>query len=319
MIKVFNPWENMGESSMRRVDSNLNYNMFWILDITGKYGFCIQSNTPFTEENEPISLKGISVVRRNETDSKGSLYLILNDKEEWQIFYTLCEDLINTAKKFDDSKKIIEAVEIHLKKWHQLLKNDSIRSFTIEKQMGLFGELICLKNTIVPEYGINQAIQSWVGPDFDKQDFLLDHAVIEIKSYKTTKGEVIYISSLQQLQSPKEKIYLIANGLTTTNNGVSVKEVVESIKNLINDEATEELFELKLNEYGYISQIISNQQLYKFKVDKQKVYKINSSFPKILRGDVASPIVEVKYGVDLTQCREYEVEIEELYKERVIK
>lgn len=318
MTKTFNPWESMGESSRRRVDSSLNYNMFWVLDITGQYGFCVQNNTAFAEENEPISLRGISVVRRNETDCIGSLYLILNNKDEWQIFHTLCEDLINTAKKFDDNKKVIEAVEIRLKKWHQLLKNDSIKSFTIEKQMGLFSELICLKNIIVPEFGINQAVQSWVGPDFDKQDFLLDDAVIEIKSYKTTKGEVIYISSLQQLQSPKEKFYLIANGLTITNNGISVKEIVESIKNLISDDTTDELFELKLNEYGYIPQIISKQRLYKFKLDKQKAYKVNMLFPKILREDVPNPIVEVKYGVDLTQCREYEIDIEEIYKERVI-
>jgi hypothetical protein len=38
----------------------------------------------------------------------------------------------------------------------------------LHKQMGLFSELLCLRDIILPRYGVEQAIISWVGPDFDK-------------------------------------------------------------------------------------------------------------------------------------------------------
>jgi hypothetical protein len=316
MIRSNNPWENMGESSKRRVDINIKYNFFWVLDIGGRYGFCIQSDEIFTNKDETISLKGISIIRRNESSSYGNLFLILNNNEDWQIFLAICEDLISTAKKSVDNKHIIIAVEDRLKRWQQLLKIDNYKGFTIEKQMGLFTELICLKNIIAPEYGFRQAITSWVGPDFDKQDFLTDNAVIEVKSYRSSKGEIVQISSLQQLQSPNKPLYLIANGITNSESGLSVKDIADSIRDLINsDEEIVELFDIKLSEYGYIPEIMQKQQLYKFIIDCQKIYHITELFPKILRCDIKSQITQVKYSIDLSQCKEYEVTFNILFKE----
>jgi hypothetical protein len=310
-----NPWESMGEGSRRRVDTNVIYNLFWVLDIGGGYGFCIQSPTIFDDVDKKVTLKGITIIKRNEINH-GNLYLILNSKEEWEIFYTLCLDLIEAAKRCNGEELVIGAIEKRLVKWQRMLKDDSYKNFTIEKQMGLFAELICLKNIIAPEMGIKQAINSWVGPDFDKQDFLIDDAVIEVKAYRTTKGERVQISSLQQLESPKDPIYLIANGLTNTENGLSVRDMADSIINMLaEDEETIELFDQKLNDYGYISRFIEKQHLYGFILDDQKVYKVTDLFPKIVRGDIKPQILDVKYTIDLSQCREFKVSQDELFKE----
>lgn len=315
MTKSINPWEGMGEGSRRRVDTSIKYNLFWILDIGGKYGFYIQSPVFIEDTDKKITLKGITIIRRNE-NNHGSLYLILNNKEEWEIFHTLCEDLIEAAKRCSGEEYVTAAVEKRLVKWQRMLQDNTYKNFTIEKQMGLFAELVCLKNIIAPELGVKQAVVSWVGPDFDKQDFLIDKAVVEVKAYRTSKGERVQISSLQQLQSPKDPLYLIANGLTNTENGLSVKDIADSITRMLGEDLeTIDMFDQKLEDYGYISRLIEKQQLYKFILDIQKVYEVTELFPKINREDIKPQIIQVKYSIDLSQCSEFEVAQDDLFKD----
>lgn len=278
---MINPWLVMGENSERRVNINFNYDLFWVVDLEGRYGFCIKSKRLVDDGINIINLKGITVKRITENEDFSRLYLILNEKEDCEIFLNLCEDLINTANRYDDNEKIIIAVEDRLKRWQQLLKNDNYDGLTIERQMGLFSELLCLKNNILHEVGIKDAIISWVGPEFDKQDFLIDSAVIEVKSYRTSKGQVVHISSLQQLQSPKTPLYLVAYGLTTSDRGLSVSDIIEIIKKQIDDEWLQDKFETKIFEYGYISGVSNRKKIYKFIVDSEKVYSVSNLFPRI--------------------------------------
>lgn len=314
MIKSVNPWDGMGENSERRVDKNFTYDLFWVLDLEGRYGFCIKSKKLLKNDEDIISLKGITVKKVDESGIFSRLYLILNRKEDSEIFLTLCEDLINIANKYDNSEQVIIAVENRLKRWQQLLRNDNYSALTIERQMGLFSEILCLKNNIATEVGIKDAIISWVGPDFDKQDFLIDSAVIEIKSYRTTKGEIVHISSLQQLQSPKTPLYLVAYGLTISDRGLSVSDMIESVIRQIDDEWLLDKFELKLFEYGYIAGLSNKHKLYRFLVDNEKVYQITDKFPRIQRQDIMNQIISVKYAVDLSQCSEFEVSFNNIFK-----
>jgi len=209
---------------------------------------------------------------------------------------------------------MINAVEIRLKKWQELLKIDTTSKLTIEKQMGLFSELLCLKEIIIPKKGILQAVISWVGPEFDKQDFLLDHSAVEVKSFRVSKGPIVSISSLQQLQCEKETLYLLVYGLTPSDKGISLDFIIDSIKELINQNAnfdTLTLFENKLKDYGYIPELI-NEPLQKFISNTPKAYIVSESFPKINPKDVKSPIISVKFSIDLSKCVEFEIPVTSL-------
>jgi hypothetical protein len=310
---IENPWISMAESSQRRVGSDATHNLFWITDLQGNYGFCMQAEKNIIFINEKIKLKGISILKRNSNKNYMELFLILNNKEDWQIFLSLCEDLMSVTKRYDTNEKMISAVEIRLKRWQQLLKKDSNQRFSIERQMGLFSELLCLKDVVTMKNGINQAIVSWVGPEFDKQDFLMDNIVIEVKSHRTSRGEIVHISSLQQLQCEKP-LYLMSYALTCTENGLSVEDISRSIRELLIPESNEmlDLFENKLIEYGYIPEI-NKEPLQKFILDKQKVFCVSDSFPKIVPKNVKSQIPSVKYSIDLSQCYEFEVELKVIH------
>jgi hypothetical protein len=309
MTNKESPWVNMTESTQRRIDYETQYNLFWITDIQGNYGFCIQAKNMIINSDEKIKLKGISMIKRNSEGDYAELFLILKNKEDWQIFLVLCEDLIGVTKKYDTDEKMLCAVEIRLRRWQQLLRQDRNQKMTLEKQMGLFSELMCLKDVVAFKTGIKQAVTSWVGPEYDKQDFLLDNAAIEVKSYRTSKGENVQISSIQQLNSEKEPLFLISYALNFSENGLSIQDISQSIRNSLLLVSTEimDVFENKLIEYGYIPELI-NEPLQKFIVDKQKVYHVVGSFPRITAREIKAPITSVAYSIDLSQCSEFEEE-----------
>lgn len=310
MINKPNPWQDMPESTQRRVKSDTPHSLFWITDLEGKFGFLLQSKELFNKVELPANLNGIELLKRNSTYGYGELFLVLNNKEDWQIFYSLCNDLVSITDNYDNDTAMISAVEERLKRWQQLLKQDRSRAMNLQRQMGLFSELLCLRDIIVPNFGIGQAIISWVGPDFDKQDFLLDNAIIEVKSYKTSKGQTTHISSIKQLISDKVPLFLLTYGLTQTENGESIADIVNSIKISLKKESNEikNKFEGKLLEYGYIPEI-TKTEFYKFIVDKNRVFLTSGDFPKIQPRHIKHGIIDVKYSIDLLECSNYEENI----------
>ena len=304
---MINPWKNMQKNTQRRVEIELKHNIFWIVDSNGKYGFYIEAELFENQNLDKISLKGISILKK-EFDNKVKLYIGLNSNEDWNIFYTLCNDLISIAKKYENEKLMFNAIENRLKKWQQFLLKNRIIDFPLHKQMGLISELLTLKK-IAQEVGYEIAINSWVGANFDKQDFLLDKCIIEVKSYKTSKTPIVQISSVNQLYSDKIPLILITYGLTpSTDKGICLNETIQEIDNMLLEISFElyELFQLKLYEYGYISGIKTN----KFIVDKVMYFNVTEKFPKIIPTMIKSEIIDLKYSIDLLRCQDHLIKVE---------
>jgi len=310
MTSTDNPWKDMQESSQRRIDNLSDHNIFWITDLKGGYGFCLQSKNIFNNTDSRSYLKGINIVKRNSAENIGELFLLLNQKEDWPIFLSLCNDLVSMTHKYDDDLAMISAVEIRLNRWQQLLKLDSLNEMSLKTQMGLYSELTCLLEFVIPKYGVSQSITTWVGPDFDKQDFLLDNAILEVKSYKTSKGEVVNISSVNQLYSEKIPLFLLTYGLTISENGTSIDDLVLVINKLLESKANDfkDQFDSKLMEYGYIPEL-ATKPLINFIVDKSKGYLVSDSFPKLDPTSLVQEIISVKYSIDMLLCEQHEVDL----------
>ncbi len=314
MINLNSPWEEMSESSRRRVNDIPGHNVYWIKDINGRYGFYIESSSGFPSEKETISLNGIEVIKRNAQAGHGELILFLNEKENSQIFCKLCEDLIATISTQQDNHKMVSAVEIRLQRWQELLKKSYNFSMSIEAQMGLFTELTLLKDILIPEIGEDQSINAWVGPDFDKQDFLLDNAVIEVKSYRTSKGQHVSISSAEQLFCEKQPLFLVSYGLTRSDNGETVKVLSAKIQEALAEKSKLllDIFNLKLIDYGFIPDL-ENEPYIGFLIDTVKVFKISTDFPRLIPPMIPPEILRLKYSIDLSMCEKFEINFESIF------
>jgi len=312
MNSISNPWLNVAPSTMRRISEATERNLFWIRDVSGAYGFLVQSNRPFIDTSKIVQLFGIDVIKKNAGEG-GELYLVLRETDDWEIFLAVCRDLISHAIGSENDNAMAEKIEERLKRWQKLLAFARTK-LTPEIQMGLFAELRTLHDLLIPRIGLGRAVRSWVGPEADRQDFLLDSAALEVKCYKASKGDRVTVSSAHQLASDKPHLYLVIYGVTPSDRGLSVASLADSINteldlNGLTDEKLD--FEDKLAKFGYFFKL-QPENLSTFLVDTLKSFEVRHGFPRLVPSQVASEIVSVKYVLDLSRCREFSIPVSEL-------
>jgi len=298
----YNPWENMVSGTRRRVEYDTIYDYFWIYDFEGRYGFFLKLDI-HERITTDIMLRGIDIKIEKTQDNCTEFYLALEENEDWEIFHALCFDLVFVIDAHEsDSVKISKLLE-RLDKWKNLLANKRQLNMSKEQQMGIFSELLCLNNIIAPKVGYCAAIDSWVGIEKDKQDFNLEKCVVEVKSHITTKGNVANISSLNQLTSEKDKLYLVSYGMTVNENGRSIDDLYDEIVAKLTGKEHETLM-MKLFISGWVPHH-ENLRKEKFIKDSEKIYDVNELFPKISSNDIDQRVTELKYKIDLSRCDEF--------------
>ncbi len=308
---ILNPWDQLDLGSIRRVEADLKHNIFWFKDVGGTYGLRISLQNNFDKETDE-QLEGISLARRNH-NGNGEFFILLTNNADWEIFYDLISNLTGLAEKYTVEATMIKAVENRLKRWKTFLKQGRTNYMSPEKQMGLITELVFLKDVLVPKFGIESSIISWVGCSNDKQDFVTQNALFEVKSYQITKGKKINISSLDQLISQKDPLYLVCYGVSLNENGLSIKAIVDEIMQTILEQADElfVLFENKLFEYGYLIKSETPSWLINLVIESLNIYEVRDSFPRLKNLD--SRINNVKYTINLEGCDEYITETKNLF------
>lgn len=298
--------------TQRRVDGATIHNLFWINDARGRYGLYVETNEYFSARAWDLSLRGIDVIRQPGPNGGGQYFLVLRENDNWEIFALVCADLVAVAQAHLTERRLIGHMERRLRKWQGLLQRDIARALPIELQMGLFSELTFLINILTPLIGVRPSVKKWQGPEGDKQDFGFDRLGIEIKSYITTKGPIVWISSIHQLWSEKERLHLAAYGLSISEKGETVHDLVMKLGSLIGDDILlRDELEAKLGLYGYIPPIHS-ENLSGFLQDSLHIYNVVDDFPRVAITAIAAEITAMKYSIDLGRCSRFEFPITDL-------
>ena len=89
------------------------------------------------------------------------------------VFCTFGEDLISCVSNEADENVAITKIRARFNTWLALFKK-SKTPLSAEKAKGLFGELYFLKNYMSRKYSIDNAINSWSGPECYSKDFSID-------------------------------------------------------------------------------------------------------------------------------------------------
>ena len=297
-----NPWNTLSRLTQIRIANATNHNLYWFKDAFDNYGLLIQCKEGSFSNSHSIPLKGIQI-EIDHTEEPNKLLLILKNKEDWEIFKILCEDLVAIVADETDDVSIIQGLSRRLTRWQKLLQYELKSGISPQKQKGLFSELIILKDVIAKKYSYEEAVECWTGPLFQKQDFIMESSALEVKSYNTSKAKAVKISSKEQLDSPKENLFLATVALSESRRGKDITQLVDEIKNeLTLDQAI--VFDDKLGEYGYVPEIIK-EPLMKFLADKITFYQVGNDFPRIISTTVPYGINKIEYEIDLTKCEKF--------------
>jgi len=312
MSKI-NPWNSIQKPikdvSARRVDHTHPLNFFWAKDYLDRYlFFCEFEKGTLLPATFP-ELEGIEIF----PPGNGSrLILLLKTKSDWKLFLTLCSDIVDSTFNIHNVTSSVSIIIRRLNRWRDFLRTARSTLLSEEKIKGLLGELLFLRNYLVPKFGVKQSIQFWRGPEGYSQDFEVNNGAIEVKCQSGTSSPYVKISSENQLCSQMPNLYLhvitLARAVQDDLNSLNLPVLLDNIRELILLHSSDimEEFNDKLINVGYLDD--DEYEEYNYIDVKSITYNVNEDFPRICKHDLHEAIRKVKYSISLSQCESFKGE-----------
>lgn len=287
----------------KRIDENHN------LDIFIGYNNNNKPTMILIEHGDIYNVESSQCIEVNlhkRVDGKITISFSLLDKSMYQLFLRLCNDIIESSRSID-SNRSIKFVINRWNSWRRMFKKPMQGLLSELEVKGLLGELIFLKEYMIPKYGEKKAIESWMGPIKAHKDFEIDETWYEVKSI-TSGALTVKISSVEQLDSRYEgKLILVVLDKSTTSieHYISINKYVDELEGQIKDFDLRLQLRYKLNEIGYYSDCIYDNYIYRHL--KTKIYLVDEDFPKINKNNLSEGIVKVSYDIALSFIEKYSI------------
>ncbi len=316
MPQTSNPWKGIHRSTaaryMRDVDDGLNpqhLSLRWTRNSRDEVGLELDYS-PL--ENTLMELPRFKGVRAVEDTSHHTINLELTDPEMSEAFLDVCKDIIAQLQRVppESSRR---AFILRLQRWARLFNNVNSKMSHIVQQ-GLIGELQCLRKLLVLEHSPASVLASWTGPDGGIHDFSIGSYDVEVKTHAGAGSLKVIISSADQLMLTDERpLYLYAVVMIASQDGgQTLTQFVDETRELLDSPIDRMVFDTKLAGLGYSG---TERYTEKWRTGPTHIYRIEDGFPRITRDMISPSISAVHYGVDLTNCDEFEVSFDEFERQ----
>ncbi|MBT7899864.1 MAG: PD-(D/E)XK motif protein [Candidatus Marinimicrobia bacterium] len=313
-----NPWDKIQTPDIElmtiRADALHPLDFFWAKDHLNRYLFVYEypSKSDLVIHNPP-DLEGINT-ENIINENVARLIFTLKDKENWEMFCDLCKNLMKATNKATNPEKAPSLILNRLKRWQRFLKKSKLDILREEQIKGLIGELLFLKNWVIPQFGVTDGVKFWLGPEGSPQDFAINNLCIEVKCQLGSTKPTIRISSIDQLytQSPNLVLYVITLGKSTieTTDSINLPGLIDEIELMIDREESPSLnrFQELLIEIGYVFKEKYNEFNYLFL--GERAFNVKGDFPRILPSDVKEGVERLTYNININECVEHEIDID---------
>lgn len=216
----------------------------------------------------------------------------------------------------DISKKIKPSVALRnfTKTWAEFFSKLKVKRLTDEEIVGLFGELLVLKDLIDVHGASREIIESWQGPLANAWDFLLDNEdkkiQFEVKTSASSHDHVSINGLKQLLETDVVRSFLCLQkvNMTKVQNPSKENTLIDLIKlireNLMDNELALSLFNDLLSELtDFDEEHEAHCRLIMFQVRNRQWYLIDKNFPALtsltLSDELRQRVREVKYELEL--------------------
>ena len=312
-----NPWSDIAtptrEFNVRLVSEKHPLKLYWGKDVRGGYLFIIQFSQEATPDKKILpELSGIRIAIAPAPDCC-RLVLLLNETQNWEIFKSLCIDLIHASESTANHSEAVNVIIRRLLRWHEFLKREKLHLLSPEAIKGLIGELLFIKNVLAPQFGWAESISFWKGPLGAPQDFAVYDTAVEVKAQSGSSKPYVQISSLEQMEAQLPHFYLIVNTLATIDpeheEAFTLNSLVADIRaELANaDDMALEFFESLIFQAGYVQHEHYDTPSYRCVASKS--FCVCDDFPRLMVGNVPSGITKATYQISLDSCMPFEKEL----------
>lgn len=306
-----NPWLGLGAASpsrvrAKRVSEALRHDFFWACNSEGKYTFLLSLSADAGDWGPAPELRGITIgYYRGERQFQ----LVLNDSADWEMFYVLCQDLIQATDQTGSPRTLMDALMVRLMRWQRLLSRGPRRILDDHVIRGLIGELLFLRNDLLPRFHA-RAVEYWQGPDRLPQDFVVGGHLFEIKTHLVGDSPKIVIASPSQLWSAGAPLFLfvipLAHCNRNTSGAVTLPNLVEELTRQLTGTPQLETFEARLADFGYVP--FPEYSDANYAPGPGSSYEVRDGFPRVIPGAIPDGVEEVRYAIRLDACEAFKAQ-----------
>jgi hypothetical protein len=240
--------------------------------------------------------------------SSGCIEVVAGQQTERQLFCTLLADLLTQLSLA--SSHPAEAAVRRLAAWQRMLSRSTPGGMPPEDRLGLYGELLVLRDLILPSLGAD-AVSTWSGPSGKPQDFTCPPAAVEVKTVSRQASSTCRISNELQLDSAGlGALYLVRQVTERDYASPSLGDVIDELRDHPLVRADLALFENSLLEYGWVDAYRSRYTQDRFALASRRYYAVRDGFPRLVADALPLGISGVSYLLDISACGPYEIDEE---------
>lgn len=282
--------------SFQRIDPLHPVPWYTGLDSSGNYSlFCIVSTRP----QKLASSQVIHVFVGKRKDGAYGITFSLTDKAFLNVFIHFCEDMIDTTRRVADPLKVSDAVCGRYIQWQKAFKRNRGDVLGFEVVKGLIGELIFLRDKMIPNYGAEKSLHSWTGIDYTDRDFACDDTWYEVKT-TVSGGSSVKISSVEQLDVMTEgHLAVVSLDKTSMEDAgrITLNNLYEMISQSLDSVALREELRTRLLSFGYYPDEAYDDICFSF--GGISLFKVTTGFPCLRKNIIPAAVTDVEYRLSL--------------------
>jgi len=321
------PWDDLrppqtvNSYTRRLIDEHSQWDTFWVVDLNDDVGLMIDCGNAKRPEMAAPELRELEVRLLSRDGDDLQILFLLRDNGFKSIFFEFCKGLhrhIEAESSIEDVAK--EAVD-YTWSWYRFLKGKRTEELSPEAQRGLIGELVFLRDYLVPRQSWKDAINFWSGPFGNPKDFAWGKSAAEAKTHLNDARPFIKISSEFQLDAQDiNALWLFVLGFQrdsdAEDDAKTLTEVVADMISSLSSDAPEliEDFYHRLLACGYSPKHDYNK--YHWRWDNPRLFRVTDGFPAIQSSGLPQGVSKVRYSVALTACEPFAADFSELGDEK---
>lgn len=285
-----------------RFGDNRHISLYIGRDDDARYSF------DFRGKYKPVRISSSDVIAVEQYKEQNLLTLrfSLENNDLLEYFCTFCQDLLESVRVTNDDETAYHTLRSRYYSWRQLFRPDNARMNESEI-MGLIGELLFLRDYMIPERGIDVALDSWMGPEKTHKDFSDQQDWFEIKAVSFGK-ESVRISSIEQLDSDVDGTLVVyeLEKMSPSYEGIKLNQLVNNIITLLADSSQRETFMAKLQLFNF--DFSNEYDAIVFALRSRNIYRVDTeNFPRLHRIMLPEAISRVQYELLLSEIEPFKL------------
>jgi hypothetical protein len=225
------------------------------------------------------------------------------------VFSALVADLLGSLQSATNEASAVASFMTRLERWQRLLARHGPDGLSVTEQRGLYGELLFIRDILLPATTPAGVVDAWTGPLAKDQDFQLARCSVEVKVSAGNPDHEVHVSNVRQLDesaSPSGALFLFHASVEERHNqGESLVALVETLRRALGPLV--ERFNDLLVHAGYLDVHGQRYAHTGYVVKGRRFFAVREGFPRILERELRPGVGDVRYTVQLGTCAPFAV------------